>query len=290
VLALLLGGCTAALVPGEVVLPGDRAVDITYGPPASETGATVAWREGRLLATAGATGVLTLGGGSVAADARWAGWWGPSVVVADMFGVISVDGLPTWEVEDAVAFASGEGGMVAADATTLYLLHAGRRVRAEGLVALAVGDERVLGLRCAETCEALAWTLAGEPLGAWGEGGEGGAVTEWRGEAWVSDPDEATPDGRGVVTSESGERIEGEPGDHLGVALGGGYAAGVFNKWIVPPRGRVVPLGDGPVFALERGAEDQPMALSGDAATLVVGAPFYPYGGSPTGAVLVVER
>lgn len=289
-LALLLGGCTAALVPGEVVLPGDRAVELRVGPPGSETGATVDWRDGRLLATAGATGVLLLGEGAVAADARWAGWWGPSVVVADSFGVVSVDGVPTWEVPEAVAFAAGEAGVVAADADSLYLLHSGRRVRVTGLTALAVGEERVLGLRCDEACEALAWTLSGDPLGAWGEGGEGGAVAEWHGVAWVSDPMDADPDGRGVVRSEEGEALEGEPGDHLGVALGGGYAAGVFNKWIVPARGRLVPLRGGPVFALERGAEDQPMALAGDDRTLVVGSPFYPHGGSPSGAILVVDR
>lgn len=289
-LPLLLTACTQDLLPGEVVLPGDVPVEVRYGPPSSALGQTVAWREGVLLATAPGTGTVVVGEGGVAVDAVWAGFWGADVVFADVDGEVYVNGEPRWSVPDAVAFASGDTGVVASDGERLHLLDRGRSVRVEGLQAVAVGAERVLGVVCADTCTAQAWDFFGNPLGEWAAAGDGGAVAEWDGVAWAGAPDDETPDGRGRVRGEHGEEVVGEPGDHLGVAIGGGFVAGRFNKWIVPPRGRVVPLAGGEVYALERGGEDQPVALAGDGETLVVGSPSYPHGGTPTGAILTVGR
>jgi hypothetical protein len=105
--------------------------------------------------------------------------------------------------------------------------------------------------------------------------------------AWGGDPRWDEPEAGGTVYAEDGREIEGLPGDHLGAAIGGGYTAGTFNKWVVPARGRVVPLDGGIVFDLEVGAEIQPI-LVGGGDPLVVGAPYHPADGVPAGAVVVV--
>jgi hypothetical protein len=113
-------------------------------------------------------------------------------------------------------------------------------------------------------------------------------VGEWDGVAWAGDPEEEIPDGGGSVCAEDGRCVHGLVGDHLGAAIGGGFAAGAFNKWVVPARGRVVPLGAGTTYAIERGGENQPLAVAGDGDTLVVGHGQYPAGESPGGAVVTL--
>jgi hypothetical protein len=273
----------------ELVLPGDVPVEATYGPPYSGLGDSVGWAGG-VVAAAPEGGLLLAGGEMVANDAQWAGAWASRVVHVDATGLVHVDGVPTWEAYESTVFAAGEGGVVASDGERLYLLDRGRSVSLHGIVALGVGAERVVGVVCGERCVGEAWSFFGVSLGELAEAGEGGAAAEWQGIAWFGDPDEDDPDGRGRVRSEDGRELLGEPGDHLGMAIGGGYAAGGFNKWIVPSRARVVPLEAGPAYALERGGEDQPMALAGEGSTLVIGSPLYPHGSEPTGAVFVVER
>ncbi|MFZ5476333.1 MAG: hypothetical protein ACOZNI_06105, partial [Myxococcota bacterium] len=132
--------------------------------------------------------------------------------------------------------------------------------------------------------------LTGEPLDIDLAAGEGGDVGEWDGVAWAGDPQLDDDDGAGRVCSEAGDCVEGLAGDHLGAAIGGGFAAGSFNKWIVPARARVVPLHGGIVYAMEEGAEIQPLTLDGDDATLIVGAPYHPAHGEPSGVVVEVPR
>lgn len=272
------------------MIPGEVATTLRYGPPASELGASVAWQAGVVLATAPGTGTLTLGDGTVPVDAVYVGWWGPHVVYATAEGVGYVDGEPLWLVPDATAWAAGEAGVVATDGRRLFLLDQHRVIEAPRITTLAMGATRILGLVCADRCEGHTWTLEGEALGRFADGGEGGGIGEWDGVAWVGDPQRETPDGAGMLSAETGEHIRGEPGDHLGGAIGGGYAVGTFNKWIVPARARVVPLVAGETYAMEQGAEDQPLTLAGDARTLVIGAPFYPHGTQPTGALLTVTH
>jgi hypothetical protein len=93
-----------------------------------------------------------------------------------------------------------------------------------------------------------------------------------------------------VVRCEDGREIHGLGGDHLGRAIGGGWTAGTFNKWVVPARARVVPLDGGEVLALEEGAEGQPLAVAAEEGLLVVGAPYEANGGGPAGAVYEVPR
>lgn len=287
---LLGGGCTEPLVGDEVVVPGEAPTSVLYGPPSSELGATVDWQDGLLIATAARTGTLTVGRGSVEADAVWAGWWGVHVVHADSEGEIYVDGAARWSMPHAVVYASGDGAVVAADESRLYWLDRQISRSARGIQSLAVGQDRVLAVRCEETCAGEAWSLDGEPLGAFADAGFGGGVGEWAGVAWAGAPNHDDPEATGRVRSELGEEWVGLPGDHLGATIGGGYAGGVFNKWIVPARARLVPLLEGATYAMERGAEDQPLTLAGDDSTLVVGAPFYPHGGTPSGAVLQIGR
>lgn len=289
VVLALLSGCTGPLLGDERVIPGEVPVDIRYGPPASELGTSLAWRDGVVLATSPGTGTLTIGTGTLPVAATFVGWWGAHVVYASEDGVASVDGVPTWLVSGATAWAAGASGVAATDGRRLVLLAPHVSVDVAGIRALAMGESRVLALVCDEVCEGRAWALDGTELGRFADGGEGGSIGEWAGVAWVGDPQWETPDGAGMLSAETGEHIHGEVGDHFGAAVGGGYAAGTFNKWIVPARARIVPLDGGDTYAMEQGAEDQPLTLAGDGATLVIGAPFYPRGTQPTGALLTLS-
>lgn len=282
------GGCTAALLPGEVVIPGDVPMEVSYGTPGSEYGSTVAWKEGLLVVTAPTAGTLTVGEGSTRVGALWADFWGPHLVYAAANGSGYVDGEERWSVPDALAWAAGDAGVVATDGDRLYLLDRDRSVRAPGISALAIGTDRVLGVQCNPDCAGVAWTMDGEPLGVFAEAGAGGAVGEWDGVAWAGAPDLDVADGRGRAVAEDGREIPGQVGDHLGIAIGGGYVAGEFNKWTVPALERIVALDGHRTYALDQGAEAQPVSLAGDGELLVLGAPFYPHGTAPSGLVAVV--
>lgn len=285
-LLLPLGACVAPLVPGEQIIGAEWPAEERVGPPASELGTVVDWADGVWVATSPGTGNLALGDGTLPVAASFVGFWGAHLVYVDAAGVAFVDGEARWTVEGAVAWAAGPGGVFAATADELLLLGPGRRVPVAGVRDLAVGEDRVLALCCDEGgCAGRAWSLFGLDTGLSLPAGEGGAVGEWAGVAWAGDPMLDDPDAPGLVRAEDGRAIEGEPGDHLGMAVGGGYTVGTFNKWIVPARARVVPLDDGPVFAFDVGAEDQPYSLAGDGETLVIGAPFHPSHGLPSGAL-----
>ena len=215
------------------------------------------------------------------------GWWGGRVVRVTREGEVWADDESLGSVDTATAWAVGDPGVVAATPAGLRLVEAERTVPVTGLQSLAWGEDRILGLVCDGTCEGRAWDLDGNELGAFAEGGDGGAVGEWDGVAWAGAPVWDEPEGRGRACAEDGRCVEGEPGDHLGAAVGGGYAVGTFNKWVVPARARIVPLDGGDVLVLEEGAELQPIVLAGDD-TLVVGAPYMAAGGAPAGAVIEV--
>lgn len=211
-----------------------------------------------------------------------------ALVRAEADGEIWLDGASLGRFPGARAWAAGDAGIVVGTESTLSLVGAWA-AEVPGLGAVGIGAGRVLAVVCEERCVARGWGLDGRELGDLAAAGAGGAVGEWEGIAWAGDPDESTPDAPGAVCAEDGRCVEGLAGDHLGSALGGGYAAGAFNKWAVPARGRVVPLGDGPTYALERGGENQPIVVAGDGQDLVVGHAQYPRDELPSGAIAWVR-
>lgn len=285
---LALLGCVADLLPDERVVGVDVPAEVTYGAPGSRLGAAVAWGDGWAALAPGAD--TWFAGGvdqheALAFVGADAGGW---VVATADGGWRAADGAGT--VPGARRWATGPGGLWAATGEALVDARSGTRVPVTGVGALAVGEERVLAVVCDEGCAARAWTLDGVDLGPVAPAGEGGAVAEWGGVAWAGDPEEALADGAGRACAEDGRCVAGLPGDHLGAALGGGHAAGRFNKWTVPARTRLVPLDGGPTLAVEEGAENQPLALAGDAGTVLLGDPYHPSGGQPSGAVLRIPR
>ena len=117
-----------------------------------------------------------------------------------------------------------------------------------------------------------------------------GALAFVDGALCSGDPALRVEDAAGEVECEDGTSIVGESGEHLGRAIGGGYVAGGFSPRLLPPRARLVPLGEGPIYTLEAGAEAQPLSLAGDGEVLLVGAPFQAHAGAPAGAVFRVDR
>lgn len=117
---------------------------------------------------------------------------------------------------------------------------------------------------------------------------DGGAVGWWQDVACWGDPELAIETGPGSVHCEDGRSIRGEAGDHLGLSMGAGRAAGRFNRHIVPPRLRVVPLDGGDVWAVDRAAENSRVSLAaGDGLTLV-GVPQFRQAGT-FGRIFAVE-
>ena len=293
--AALLSGCTTDLLPGESVVGVDVPATRWDGAADERFGASVAvgW------ATAPAVPeLLTLeddGAGSAVPDvpALWVGQGAAHVYAAGESGMWWRDGALQDSRFEEARWAAGPAGIVVADTDGWWLPEQQVGFAVHGIAAIALGEARVLAAVCAPACTTRAWTLHGEerpidlPVGA------GGALGEWRGVAWAGDPADAAPDGAGQVCNEQGLCIDGMLGDHLGRTIGGGYAAGTFNKWVVPARARLVPLPEGteegPVFVLESGAEDQPLALAGDGASLWIGAPYFAQQGQPGGVVYRVD-
>jgi len=104
---------------------------------------------------------------------------------------------------------------------------------------------------------------------------DGGDVGWWQGVACWGDPQLAFETGSGAVHCEDGRVIRGEVGDHLGLTLGAGRAAGRFNRHIVPPRLRIVPLGDGEVWTVDRAAENSRVSLAAVDGLTLVGVPQF---------------
>lgn len=290
VAALLLAGCAQDLLPGEIVVGTDVVATRWDGGPGDRFGASVAGDASGAWATA--AGVPELRElGSSASDtgigALWTGIGAGRVYAAAADGRWWVDGAEQPSVGVGATFASGPAGVVYATGDGWTLPESGLGVALARIQAVAVGEGRVLAVVGGRV---QAWDLDGAPVAIDLAAGDGGAIAEWGGVAWAGSPDDATPDGGGEVCNELGECIEGEPGDHLGRVIGGGYAAGTFSKWVVPARARFVPLGGGPVLVLDEGAEDQPLAVAGDESTVWLGAPYIEEQGVPGGAVFSVAR
>ncbi len=288
--AWLASGCAADLLPGELVVPGELGATSWRGEPGSSLGAAVALGDSALLAGAPtASQVVELVGGrrieGVPQLGRWVWWHDGAAFAAREDGVYSVDG-DTAELHfltpGAVTFTSGElhGSFVVATATDdgVQVWDDGgsllARLTHPGVQQLAIGQERVLLLICAdEVCEASSWDTQTDQREVLGSAGRGGAIIEVEGVAWWGDPQLDLPTAPGVVHSERGDLLEGLEGDHLGRRLCATHAAGIFNTWIVPARLRLVPLVDGPVLAIDRGEPTRPPALHSDGRRLAIGLP-----------------
>lgn len=285
----LIFGCTAPLVPGELVLGEDIPAVFEYGTEDSRYGASVAWREEHLLVGAPGARKSWLDGELLEGPYEWLAWFGEQRVQADG-QYLWVNGAWVADFPHAVAMAASEEALVVATRKGLQRMDQPWNVPVEGIISLALGESRVLAVVCNPDCEGHAWSLSGDDLGKVTEAGERGGIAEWEGMAWGGDPQWRVDEDPGRVCNEAGECLEGMPGDHLGATIAGGYTAGMFNKRITPPRLRIVPLGEGPVYVMETGAEQQEVTLGGDVTTLVVGAPYLPHDETPSGAVVRVRR
>jgi len=276
------------------VVPGEVPAETTYGAAGSELGTALAVRGERWAVTAPGAGEVRVYEGDVQVGvlsrprpvAVWFDGDEPTAGFASDGIYRVLTGERVQETPDARLFAGGDGVAVSASASQVRALD-GRAWPLERVQALAVGGGRVLALGCGAGCQA--YELLDEPV-ALGAAGELGRVGVWEGQAWWSDPELALSDGAGVVTSEAGDRVEGAPGDHLGRGLGGGYAVGALNPNVVPPRARIASLDGGGWLAVDRARETRPLALAGDADTLLIGVPEIPDAAGLIGAVHQVDR
>lgn len=278
-------GCTAPLVPGELVIGEDIPAEFRYGTENSRLGDQVVLGPNGLLASASGEAEVYWDEEPVGGPFKWLGWWGLRRVQAND-SELWVDGQLWTTLEGIQALAAGEGGVFAATRQRLFALDQNWSLPVAGVRRLAVGQERLLAVVCAPGCVGKAWTFSGEELGEVVPAGEGGDITEWQGVAWAGAPGWKEDLAPGKVCSEQGICIEGVAGDHLGAAIAGGYSLGMYNKEITPPRQRVIPLYGGPILSLEQGLELHRVDLTGDGESLVVGVPFMPHAGATTGAVV----
>jgi hypothetical protein len=117
----------------------------------------------------------------------------------------------------------------------------------------------------------------------------GGAVAWQDDRACWGDPQLEYEEAAGRVACDDGLERMGIKGDHLGLSIGGSRTAGRFNRHIVPPRLRIVPLDAGPVWLVDRAAENSRVSLHSDGQHTAVGVPAFRQG--PTsGRVYLVER
>lgn len=276
---LLLVACQGDLLPSEIVL-GDELPAVTVsGSAGSELGAAVA------VGPEDAVAVGAPGAGQVRvvdADGR------------ELWRAEGVEGLGrrlAWTDEGLLAWAPGAG---------VYRLDAGAapavwQATTAPVVAICnngdvlerpSADEDVA---CDSDAAAMVWTEceAGACVAYARDGEEGKRV-----ELGASSPGSAVGFDQGLpcwgdavvdgdvepgrVSCLDGPEVEGLEGDHLGAAIGAGRAIGVFNKWIVPARARLVPLDGGQTWVVDRAAETSVLAADRGASGLVaVGAPGF---------------
>ena len=301
--------CTDDLLPGELVLGADLVEDVAYGEENARLGASVATDGESVLAIA--PGVP-------------ATWHDGELRQGTVLSTGFTADRGAWEAGQGVLrfLETGEEFVLAGDeralasdpadeAGTVYsvgpsglrdVVRGGVYLPGFGYDALAVESERVALRDCdGEQCQ-LFWirTWSSEPVQPAGESlglnlVQGLPAVTGAGLAWndgalcAGDPQSDVDDGAGYVSCDDGTHVAGLVGDHLGQAISGGYAAGEFNKWIVPARTRVVPLRGGDVLALERGAEAQPTSLAVHDGLVVIGQPYEMHGGMNVGAVHTVQ-
>ena len=137
--------------------------------------------------------------------------------------------------------------------------------------AVACSHEGVIRTRCKDA-DCSVHVNDGPSLDAVTPGGDLG----WHdGQACWGDPDLERERARGRVACEDGLELFGMTGDHLGLTLGAGRTAGRFNRHIVPPRLRIVPLMGDDVWLIDRAAENSRVSLASEEKVTLVGVPQF---------------
>ena len=286
---LLLYGCLGALLEAELVLGEELPAVEIPGAPLSLLGTAVAvgTASGEPIVVIGAPGA----GEVLAVDGAGLEQWRLS-------GEIGL-GRRVWAGDDAVAAwlpgvgvlnASGEVVLRAPEATALARCPDGSWWTGEGIGdALDCGAGGLIrsmcdGSRCTVSLQVepgvegvrLGETSAGSDVGWMG------ARACWGDAALENDPHP------GAVFCDDGSELVGLDGDHLGAAIGASRAAGVFNKWQVPARVRMVPLDGGPIWMLDRAAERSRVALAEGEGIVAIGLPGYISESASEGRVYLV--
>lgn len=267
----------------EAVVGADVGVLLAEGKAGSELGASVLLHQGEIVAGAPGEGAVYRYDASGQELYRIDGGprFGQKLFVwgDDLFVWQAGEGVYTLEGDQAVLIVETEAPVVAVgpDGT----IHEAD----EGEAVSVSGEGRVVRTRCdGHVCEV---EVDGEVLAETSvdsDVGFDGGVACWGDAGWPDDP------ASGVVSCEDGAAVEGLDGDHMGNTVADGWAAGVFNKWQVPARTRIVALGGDEVLAVERAAERSPVALADDGTLLVVGVPGFLRSHAEQGAVYLVDR
>ena len=231
----------------------------------SGLGAAVAARDGRYLAgLPGADAVWELDGSGVIVDAWSGSGFGVRVGLDDAGPWTFVAGEGVWRLA-----ADGEGELVREDplATSMAPCPGGDWARVEGPADRVIcGEFGVLERTCTDVDCVV--THDGEVVG---EGQVGGALwLDADGPCWGLPEldDRPSPGGWACGDGRSGRGVEG---DHLGLALIATHSAGMFDKWSVPARARIVPRDGGAVWVIDDAAWGAPVALAADERHVMVG-------------------
>jgi hypothetical protein len=276
---LLMLGCRGDLLPGEIVLGDELAAVTVSGSAGSELGAAVA------VGPEGEVAVGAPGAGQVRVlDADGSELWRAE-------GVEGLGRRLAWTDEGLLAWAPGAG---------VYRLEEGAepavwQATTAPVVAMCNNGEVLErpstdeDVACDSDLGAVVWTdCDAQGCVAYTRGGEEGKLVE----LGNSSPGSAVGFDQGLpcwgdavvggdiepgrVSCLDGPEVDGLEGDHLGVAIGAGRAIGVFNKWIVPARARLVPLDGGQTWVVDRAAETSVLSADRGASGLVaVGVPGF---------------
>lgn len=274
-LALLLAGCTTPLTSDRIV-GADLDAAVWDGAEGDLLGTLVATDGERVLAYAAGSRTLTL----LTAEGE---------LIWSQESAESLDDI--WLDNHAYAWSSGVGLFrvddmgpypVEMEEGRVCLLTSGwSSVR--GASALACEDSRQLWTVCSRgRCSVF---LDGEQIGVGGPEvtvGFLGGQPCWSSVAMDMDPQP------GEVHCADGSVLFGLEGDHLGASIGGGRAAGVFNKWLVPPRLRLLSP-DRESWALERARERTRASVASAGRLTVIGLPGYSGENPGEGRLYIVE-
>jgi|GEM_PF-2109442 len=289
-------GCSGDLLPGEVVVPGELAAEVTSPEGLLSFGADVAVSgDGeRIVATA--------------PDIGWAGWPGedeiqiPSATSINVwfdseraiagvggFGIIDINsGELLREINEARSIRGFDGGWLAAH--TDKVIHSdGREWIIPDPRTVAVSSSKSAVISCDEgECHAFELISDGE-VSFLGEAGDGGDIWIDEEVIWWGAPDLSVEGGSGSAHSSDGQTIYGVVGGHLGRSIGGGYVAGGVNWDEAPRRVQVVPLGGGTVISLDGLAGPGTVSIDSSQDLMVLGLSGWVKDGA-TGAVITVEK
>ncbi|MFT5687064.1 MAG: hypothetical protein ACI8RZ_008021, partial [Myxococcota bacterium] len=288
-LLLLLHGCLGALLEAELVIGEELSAIEIPGEPLSLLGTAVAIgsEAGEAVVIIGAPG----SGEVLAVNALGVEQWRLS-------GGVGL-GRRVWADEDAayawlpgVGVLDGGGEVVlrAPDATALARCPDGGWWTGEGIGdALDCAEGGLIRSTCAEVrCTVSLEETPGGDAEVLGETSAGSAVGWVGGQACWGDAALEDDPHPGALHCADGSSLLGLDGDHLGAVIGADRTAGVFNKWQVPARVRIVSADGGPVWALDRAAERSRVSLAEGEGLVAVGLPGFISESASEGRVYLV--